>query len=72
MIAPTSSEIELAGVGPMVGEEGRGVRTIIEMVNSTRLDCSLGSASVMRRGVEQATWHTHNRSASVRCSTSNR
>ena len=59
-----SSEIELAGAwARMVGEEGRGVRTIIEMVNSTRLDCSLGSASVMRRGVEQATWHTHNRSA---------
>ena len=59
-----SSEIELAGAwGRMVGEEGRGVRTIIEMVNSTRLDCSLGSASVMRRGVEQATWHTHHRSA---------
>ncbi len=40
-----SSEIELAGVvGQLIGEEGRGVRTIIEMVNHTRLDCILGSA----------------------------
>jgi putative acyl-CoA dehydrogenase len=47
----------------MVGEEGRGVRTIIEMVNSTRLDCTIGSASIMRQGVAHATWHAHRRSA---------
>jgi putative acyl-CoA dehydrogenase len=59
-----SSEIELADTwGSLVGEEGRGVRTIIEMVNHTRLDCVLGSASIMRHGVAQATWHTHYRAA---------
>ncbi len=59
-----SSEVELADVwAVMVGEEGRGVATIIEMVNSTRLDCALGAASIMRSGVAQATWHTHRRSA---------
>ena len=58
-----SSEIELPGVvGQLVGEEGRGVRTIIEMVNHTRLDCILGSSSIMRQGVAQATWHAAHRS----------
>jgi putative acyl-CoA dehydrogenase len=47
----------------MVGEEGRGVPTIIEMVNHTRLDCVLGSASGMRQGVAQATHHAAHRSA---------
>jgi putative acyl-CoA dehydrogenase len=57
-----SSEIELVGAsGLLVGEEGRGVRTIIEMVNHTRLDCILGSASIMRQGVAQATWHAAHR-----------
>ena len=51
-----SSEIELDDVwGQLIGEEGRGVRTIIEMVNHTRLDCILGSTSIMRQGVAQAT-----------------
>lgn len=59
-----SSEIELSGVqGRLIGEEGRGVRTIIEMVNHTRLDCILGSAAIMRQGVAQATWHANHRSA---------
>ena len=59
-----SSEIELFQTwGALVGDEGRGVRTIIEMVNHTRLDCILGSTSIMRQGVAQATWHTHHRSA---------
>ena len=59
-----SSEIELFDTwGALVGEEGRGVRTIIEMVNHTRLDCVLGSASIMRQAVAQATWHTHRRAA---------
>jgi putative acyl-CoA dehydrogenase len=39
------------------------VRTIIEMVNHTRLDCSLGSAAGMRAGVAQASWHAAHRSA---------
>ncbi len=47
----------------MVGEEGRGVRTIIEMVNHTRLDCIIGSASLMRQAVAQATHHAAHRSA---------
>lgn len=59
-----SSEIELLDTwAVMVGDEGRGVRTIIEMVNHTRLDCVLGSSAVMRLGVAQATWHTHHRTA---------
>ncbi len=59
-----SSEIELLGAcGELVGEEGRGVRTIIEMVNHTRLDCILGSASIMRQGVAEAAWHAAHRSA---------
>jgi putative acyl-CoA dehydrogenase len=59
-----SSEIELAdSYGVLVGGEGRGVRTIIEMVSHTRLDCSLGSAAIMRQGVAQATWHAHHRAA---------
>jgi len=59
-----SSEIELSGVSAqLIGEEGRGVRTIIEMVNHTRLDCVLGSTSLMRQGVAQAAWHAAHRSA---------
>ncbi len=59
-----SSEIELAEVsGQLIGDEGRGVRTIIEMVNHTRLDCILGSTSIMRQGVAQATWHAAHRLA---------
>jgi putative acyl-CoA dehydrogenase len=59
-----SSEIELFRTwGALVGEEGRGVRTIIEMVNHTRLDCVLGSTAIMRQGVVQALWHTHFRHA---------
>ncbi|HEX9475344.1 MAG TPA: isovaleryl-CoA dehydrogenase [Candidatus Dormibacteraeota bacterium] len=59
-----SSEIELDGAwAVMIGEEGRGVRTIIEMVNHTRLDCIIGSASLMRQAVAQATHHTAHRSA---------
>jgi putative acyl-CoA dehydrogenase len=59
-----SSEIELLDTWAQpVGDEGGGVRTIIEMVNHTRLDCVLGSAAIMRQGVAQATWHTHHREA---------
>ena len=47
----------------LVGEEGRGVRTIIDMVNHTRLDCVIGSASLMRQAVAQATHHTAHRRA---------
>jgi putative acyl-CoA dehydrogenase len=59
-----SAEIELNGAwSRLVGEEGRGVRTIIEMVNHTRLDCVLGTAAMMRAAVEQATWNAAHRSA---------
>jgi putative acyl-CoA dehydrogenase len=59
-----SSEVEFRGaIGRMVGEEGRGVPTIIEMVNHTRLDCLLGSATGMRAGVVQAVWHAKHRMA---------
>ena len=59
-----SSEIELDGtVALMVGEPGRGVRTIIEMVAQTRLDCVLGSAAGMRQSVAEATWHARHRAA---------
>jgi putative acyl-CoA dehydrogenase len=59
-----SSEIELRDTWcRVVGEEGYGVRTIIEMVNHTRLDCSLGSAAIMRSGLELATWHARHRDA---------
>ena len=59
-----SAEVELDEAwAVMVGEEGRGVRTIIDMVNHTRLDCVIGSASLMRQAVAQATHHTAHRSA---------
>ena len=59
-----SSELELDGaLGWLVGEEGRGVPAIIEMVNHTRLDCVIGGAGGMRVGVAQATWHAAHRSA---------
>ncbi len=47
----------------MVGEPGRGVPTIIEMVGHTRLDCVIGTAAGMRVGVVNATHHTAHRSA---------
>ena len=52
--ANASSEVEYDGAAAwLVGEEGRGVPTIIEMVNLTRLDCTLGSATSMRTGADQ-------------------
>ncbi|GAA3507188.1 acyl-CoA dehydrogenase family protein [Streptomyces showdoensis] len=59
-----SSEIEYEGaLGHLVGEEGRGVATIIRMVNMTRLDCAVSSASGMRQGLVQAVHHATHRSA---------
>ncbi|HLJ80515.1 MAG TPA: isovaleryl-CoA dehydrogenase [Ktedonobacterales bacterium] len=59
-----SSEIELAGAwAARIGAEGRGVRTIVEMVNYTRLDCIGGTASLMRQAVAQATHHAAHRAA---------
>lgn len=59
-----SSEVEFDGTwARRVGEEGRGVRTIIEMVAATRVDCVLGSAALMRQSVAQAVHHAAYRSA---------
>ncbi|EID54427.1 acyl-CoA dehydrogenase family protein [Saccharomonospora xinjiangensis] len=57
-----SAEVEYDGaLGMLVGEEGRGVRTIIEMVNNTRLDCVTGSAAGMRYGAVRAVHHARHR-----------
>ncbi len=62
--ALASSEVEFDRAAAwLVGDEGRGVPTIIEMVNHTRLDCVLGSAAGMRVGVAQAAHHAAHRSA---------
>ncbi|MDT7845337.1 acyl-CoA dehydrogenase family protein [Streptomyces justiciae] len=59
-----SAEVEFDGTwARRVGEEGRGVRTIIEMVAATRLDCVLGSAGLMRQAVSQAIHHCTHRAA---------
>ena len=59
-----SSELELDGtLAVRLGDEGRGVRTIIEMVAATRLDCVLGSTSLMRRALNEAAWHVAHRTA---------
>jgi putative acyl-CoA dehydrogenase len=59
-----SAEVELDGTwAARLGEEGRGVRTIIEMVAATRLDCVLGSTGLVRQAVAQATHHAAYRSA---------
>lgn len=57
-----SAEIELDGTwARRLGDEGRGVRTIIEMVAATRLDCVLGSTALMRKAVAEASWHAAHR-----------
>src|SRR4051794_7460907 len=59
-----SSELEFLGTwAQRLGDEGRGVRTIIEMVAATRLDCVLGSTALMRRALSEATWHVMHREA---------
>lgn len=59
-----SSELEFADVhARRLGDEGAGVRTIIEMVAATRLDCVLGSSALMRRSLAEAIWHAQHRSA---------
>ncbi|HYB35978.1 MAG TPA: acyl-CoA dehydrogenase family protein [Mycobacterium sp.] len=62
--ANASSEVEYDGATAwLVGEEGRGVPTIIEMVNLTRLDCTLASATSMRTGLTHAIHHAQHRKA---------
>ncbi|PUA20056.1 isovaleryl-CoA dehydrogenase [Glaciimonas sp. PCH181] len=60
----SSSEVEFdAAFGIMVGDEGRGIATIIEMANHTRLDCVIGSAALMRQALVQALHYARHRSA---------
>ena len=63
-----SSEISLEGAwAELVGEEGRGVATIIEMVRHTRLDCVSGSAATLRRALAEVLHHAKHRSAFGKC-----
>lgn len=63
-VSNASSEVEFRGAyAQLVGEEGCGVRTIIEMVSMTRFDCMVGSSALMRAAVAQACHHTRGRSA---------
>ena len=60
----SSSEVEFAeATGVLVGEEGRGISTIIEMATYTRLDCALSSAGFIRQAFAQALHYTRNRYA---------
>ena len=59
-----SSEIEFSNTwAQRLGDEGRGVKTIVEMVSATRLDCVLGSTALMRKALSEAIWHTEHRAA---------
>ncbi len=59
-----SSEVEFQGAtARMLGEEGRGIATILEMVALTRQDCMIGSASLMRQALVQAIHHARHRKA---------
>ncbi len=62
--ANASSEVEYESAeAVLLGEEGRGVRTIIDMVARTRLDCIYGSTAGMRQAVAEAAWHARHRTA---------
>ncbi|MBD8808696.1 acyl-CoA dehydrogenase family protein [Pseudomonas syringae] len=62
-----SCEVEFRGaLAWMIGEEGRGVATIIEMVAMTRFDCMIGSCALMRQALTQAIHHCAHRSVSGR------
>ncbi|HEY5379654.1 MAG TPA: isovaleryl-CoA dehydrogenase [Pseudolabrys sp.] len=59
-----SSEVEFHGAfAQLIGEEGRGIPTIIEMAGYTRLDCCIGSSGLMRQAVVQAVHHVSHRTA---------
>ncbi len=59
-----SSEIEFSNTwAQRLGDEGRGVKTIVEMVSATRLDCVLGSTGLMRKALSEAIWHAEHRVA---------
>lgn len=58
-----SAEVEFhAAWGKMIGEEGRGVASIMEMVRHTRLDCAVGSAATLQRALTEVIHHCHYRS----------
>jgi putative acyl-CoA dehydrogenase len=58
-----SSEVEFTGAyAERVGEEGKGIRTIIQMVQLTRQDCAIASAGLMRSGLAHALHHARHRS----------
>ena len=58
-----SSEVKFVDAfGTLIGEEGKGVRTILEMVTLTRLDCAVGSAGQMRAALSEAVHHCRHRS----------
>jgi len=60
----SSSEVEFRGTtGILIGEEGRGIPTIIEMATNTRLDCVIGSSALLRAGLVQALHHARHRMA---------
>ncbi|MGD9912819.1 MAG: acyl-CoA dehydrogenase family protein [Rhizobiaceae bacterium] len=57
-----SSEVEFVNaIGEMVGEPGAGIKTIMDMVTLTRLDCALASSGMMRAGLAEAVHHTRHR-----------
>lgn len=57
-----SSEVEFDGtLAEMVGEPGKGIRTIMDMVTLTRLDCAVASAGIMRAALAEAVHHTRHR-----------
>jgi putative acyl-CoA dehydrogenase len=59
-----SSEVEFTGtIAEMVGDPGTGVRTIMDMVTLTRLDCAVANAGLMRAGLAEAVHHTRHRQA---------
>jgi putative acyl-CoA dehydrogenase len=60
----SGAEVEIVGaLGRLVGDEGRGVPTVVEMATYTRLDCANGSAGIMRAALSQALHHASHRSA---------
>ena len=62
--ANASSEVEFCGAyALMIGEESRGVPTILEMVMQTRVDCMIGSSAIMRQAIAQALHHAAHREA---------
>ena len=69
----SSSEVEfLDAHGILIGEEGRGIPTIIEMAGYTRLDCVISSAGFVRQALVQALHYARHRRPSAACSPSSR